>query len=237
MLRVLCVCLFASFVLGFNSFKSEVVQSDDQFAYVADDERLKIGHLGVVVQNFKDSRMIVARVKVVEKGGELAKLEITPFEMLTQEALPSVATQVKAGDEVWLDYLYNRAMLIAPSEDIYRQVVRAHAQMYFLHPDILGAYMIKEFKLSPKKEDFQQICDENALGVLAFALRKELVFVNCLDFTLLGKEALEGEILSPQTPFYSRIDGYQKNFFNFFEWRVKDYYEYYSKLIGQENAK
>ncbi|TQR34649.1 exporting protein [Campylobacter sp. MIT 99-7217] len=238
MRKILLCCLFASSVFAFVGIKSPVVKVDEKnFAYIQDNESLQVGYLGVIVQGFESSRIILARVKLVSKEDGLAKLELRKFEMLDQKALPQISSSVQVGDEVWMPYLYDRALLIAPNEEVYERVLAQYPQIYFLHPDILAAYMIKEFKLSPKKEDFIRICNENALGIVAFALKEELIFLNCNDFTLLSKEEFQGEAIEVQTPFYSRISGFKKNFFNFFERKVKDYYKYYSDMVGLNDTK
>lgn len=195
----------------------------------------KIGASAVVIQNIAGVETAIARVSVNDMQDEFIKLKLEEYDIIKQEALPRPDTKIQVGDTVRLNFLYDRAMLIAPNEQSYNEVEAKFNQIYFLHPDILGAYMIREYKLSPKKEDFELMCSNNALGLIVFALEKSVVFVDCWSFSILYENEFNFSSTEVQTPFYSRIDGYQKVIFNFFESRVKDYYAYYKKLIGYKD--
>lgn len=213
---------------------SRVAQLDKNFIFIKDEPNIVIGASAIVVKQIKNATSIISRASVVAKDGKFAKLELKPFTMLAQKALPELDVKVETGDEVLVNFLYDRALLIAPDEASYKQVVGDLSEIYFIHPDILGAYMVREYKLSPKRTDFSLFCSNNALGLVAFVLKNKVAFVDCQDFTLLFEKPLNAQVAKPQLPFYSNIKSYKKNFFNFAEKRVADYYEYYTQIIRQE---
>lgn len=226
----ICIFLFSINVLLYAVEDIKPLEIK-KFIFVKDRADLSIGTSAVITQHFKDQLPIIARASVVEKKNGLAKLEIKSFEMLPQDALPLFDVNVSKNDEVILGFLYDRALLIAPNQESYEAVAQKYKNIYFIHPDVFGAYMIKEFKLSPKKSDFSLFCRNNALGLVGFVLKDEVKFFDCADFNLIFSEPFlaSGE---PMSPFYSRVKGYQKNFFNFVEQEVKDYYEYYNTLTS-----
>lgn len=232
--KIICFAfLFVNlWAFDFKPIYSKVYDIDGKFIYIQDNPQIQVGASAVVMQKIKNANSIISRASVVQKSQGLVKLELKPFTMLEQKALPVLDTKVQKGDEVIVNFLYDRALLIAPNEQTYQLVTRNFNELYFVHPDILGAYMIREFKLSPKKKDFNIFCSNNAVGVVGFVLEDRVYFVDCADFTLLFEKTFDGLVSKPQTPFYSHINEYKKNFFNFFEWRVKDYYIYYKKMIG-----
>lgn len=213
---------------------SRVAQLDKNFIFIKDEPNIVIGASAIVVKQIKNATSIISRASVVAKDGKFAKLELKPFTMLAQKALPELDVKVETGDEVLVNFLYDRALLIAPDEASYKQVVGDLSEIYFIHPDILGAYMVREYKLSPKRTDFSLFCSNNALGLVAFVLENKVAFMDCQDFTLLFEKPLNAQVAKPQLPFYSNIKSYKKNFFNFAEKRVADYYEYYTQIIRQE---
>ena len=229
-------CLISVNLWAFDTkvITSRVAQLDKGFIFIKDEPNIVIGASAIVVKQIKNATSIISRASVVAKDGKFAKLELKPFTMLAQKALPELDVKVETGDEVLVNFLYDRALLIAPDEASYKQVVGDLSEIYFIHPDILGAYMVREYKLSPKRTDFSLFCSNNALGLVAFVLKNKVAFVDCQDFTLLFEKPLNAQVAKPQLPFYSNIKSYKKNFFNFAEKRVADYYEYYTQIIRQE---
>ena len=229
-------CLISVNLWAFDTkvITSRVAQLDKNFIFIKDEPNIVIGASAIVVKQIKNATSIISRASIVAKDGKFAKLELKPFTMLAQKALPELDVKVETGDEVLVNFLYDRALLIAPDEASYKQVVGDLSEIYFIHPDILGAYMVREYKLSPKRTDFSLFCSNNALGLVAFVLKNKVAFVDCQDFTLLFEKPLNTQVAKPQLPFYSNIKSYKKNFFNFAEKRVADYYEYYTQIIRQE---
>ena len=229
-------CLISVNLWAFDTkvITSRVAQLDKGFIFIKDEPNIVIGASAIVVKQIKNATSIISRASVIAKDGKFAKLELKPFTMLAQKALPELDVKVETGDEVLVNFLYDRALLIAPDEASYKQVVGDLSEIYFIHPDILGAYMVREYKLSPKRTDFSLFCSNNALGLVAFVLKNKVAFVDCQDFTLLFEKPLNAQVAKPQLPFYSNIKSYKKNFFNFAEKRVADYYEYYTQIIRQE---
>lgn len=236
------------------------------FIFVENSPSVAIGANAIIVQQIKNATSIVAKAAVVGRQGGLLKLKIEEFKDLEQDALPELIMNAKVGDKVIINFLYDRVLLIAPDEKSYEKVVQFYPELYFIHPDILGAYMVREFKLSPKREHFATVCKNNAIGIVGFVMKKSVKFVDCASFALLFEENLSkfpavkhfamkrdvnssnNELLKdfdlkfvdaskfsakkPQTPFYSNINEYRKNFFNFSEKKVANYYQYYDQMIN-----
>ena len=225
-------CLVSVNLWGFDFgvVESSIAKIDDEFVFVEDEPAVVVGASGVVIKQIKNATSIISRASVVGREGGFLKLKLKEFTMLEQKALPTLDVKVEVYDKVLLNFLYDRALLIAPDEASYKQVQQALSEVYFMHPDILGAYMVREFKLSPKRKDFALFCSNNALGIVGFVLKDKVKFVDCQDFTPLFEQPLNLSVAKPQTPFYSNITAYRKNVFNFNEKRIRDYYDYYEGI-------
>ncbi|TKX29096.1 exporting protein [Campylobacter sp. MIT 12-5580] len=236
--KILLYCFFmhiSLYAFDFAPLHSNIAKIEDNFIYINDDENIILNANAVIIKHFKSVKSIIARASVVEKREGLAKLRLEAFTNLEQKALPVLDVVPEVGDEVIVNFLYDRALLIAPDEENYAHITQSLRNFYFIHPDVFGAMMIKDFRLSPKQENFQAFCSNNALGLVIFALENELAFVDCASFTLLFKQDFTTHSLAPQKPFYSRVSNYKKNFFNFFEREVRDYYEYYTTLTNSSS--
>ncbi|MBZ7935419.1 MULTISPECIES: plasminogen-binding N-terminal domain-containing protein [Campylobacter] len=211
-------------------FKTELLKVDDIYGYIKDSPEIQINSSGVVLQQFKNSKSIIARASVIAKENGLAKLEFSVFSDLKQEALPLPNVLPKSGDEVVLNFLYDRGVIVAPDEKTYNDLVSDFPQIYFTHIDIFGAQLIRSSTVAPKRSDFRKFCADNAVGILIFALEDKAKIIDCQNFNELYEFPIE-KASSVQIPFYSRVSGYRTNFFDFNAQEMSDYYRYYNALI------
>ncbi|HEC1736119.1 TPA: plasminogen-binding N-terminal domain-containing protein [Campylobacter coli] len=230
----LSIGLFAA-DLNLKPVKTELLKVEDIYGYIKDSSDIKLNSSGVVIQRFQTSKSIIARASVIAKEKGLAKLKFSVFADLEQDALPLPNVVPQKGDEVVLNFLYDRGLVIAPDEQTYNKLVSSFPEIYFTHIDILGAQLIRSSSLAPKRSDFRKFCADNAVGILIFALEDRAKIVDCQDFSELYELAI-AKPSSIQVPFYSRIGGYKSNFFDFNSQEVGNYYRYYDALINLPKA-
>ncbi len=230
----LSIGLFAA-DLNLKPVKTELLKVEDVYGYIKDSSDIKLNSSGVVIQRFQTSKSIIARASVIAKEKGLAKLKFSVFADLEQDALPLPNVVPQKGDEVVLNFLYDRGLVIAPDEQTYNKLVSSFPEIYFTHIDILGAQLIRSSSLAPKRSDFRKFCADNAVGILIFALEDKAKMVDCQDFSELYELAI-AKPSSIQVPFYSRIGGYKSNFFDFNSQEVGNYYRYYDALINLPKA-
>ncbi|EAI3823181.1 exporting protein [Campylobacter coli] len=230
----LSIGLFAA-DLNLKPVKMELLKVEDIYGYIKDSSDIKLNSSGVVIQHFQTSKSIIARASVIAKEKGLAKLKFSVFADLEQDALPLPNVVPQKGDEVVLNFLYDRGLVIAPDEQTYNKLVSSFPEIYFTHIDILGAQLIRSSSLAPKRSDFRKFCADNAVGILIFALEDKAKIVDCQDFSELYELAI-AKPSSIQVPFYSRIGGYKSNFFDFNSQEVGNYYRYYDALINLPKA-
>lgn len=239
MLRLIFVfCCFFIFLQAqeFNLIKTKLLKVEDIYGYVEDDPKIINHSSGIVVHSIDTQKSIIARASVIGRENGLVKLEFKVFDMLSQDALPLPNVLPSVGDEVVLNYLYDRALIIAPDESIYKFISSQLNDMYFLHPDLFGAHMILEYRQTPRRSDFRSFCSKNAVGLLVVALEKKAEIVDCQDFEKI-KEIQIPQAKSLQIPFFSRISGYKSDIFSFNDDAIGNYYIYYEKLISLTREK
>lgn len=236
LLRIVIMMLFfANLYADFNlnPVKTNLIKVDGSYGYVKDSSEISLYSSGIVMHNFADSKSIVARASVISKENGLAKLEFKVFDSLEQKALPLPNILPEVNDEVILNFLYNRALIIAPNESIYNEIEQSFSQIYFTHIDIFGAQLIRDSVSSPKRSDFRKFCSNNAVGILIFALDQKAVFVDCQDFNILAENSIS-KAIKIQTPFYSRVGSYKNKFLGFLtsDQDITNFYGYYKALLG-----
>ena len=234
MKKIIYIFIFSfvfSFAYDFKTIKTPLLKVDDIYGYIKDNDDIKINSSGVVVSKFDDTKSIIARASVIEKKDGMAKLEFRVFDMLEQPALPLPNILPQVGDEVVLNYLYNRAFILAPNEKTYNYIENKLSNMQFTHIDVFGAQLIQDSVISPARSDFRKFCSNNAIGLAIFALKDKAYVVDCQDFKTLYNIDIPN-YNEVQIPFYSRVGGYTKKFFDFDSQEIGNYYKYYDFLIN-----
>lgn len=234
MIRIVLMCfcfIVFSYAKSFDLIQTKLEKIEDIYGYVKDDPKILMHSSGIVVHNIENQKTIVARASVIGRENGFVKLQFKVFDMLTQDAMPLPNVLPEVGDKVVLNYLYDRALIIAPDKKVYDYIAQKFSDLYFLHPDLFGAHMIQEYRQTPRRSDFRSFCSKNAVGLLVVALEKKAELVDCQDFEKLQEIEIP-QAQSLQIPFYSRITGYKSDIFSLNDESIGNYYIYYEKLIN-----
>lgn len=231
---ILSFVFFIGFCFGgeFEQIKTNIVQISEDTAQIYDNPNLAIGSSGVILKQDKDGQIyIAAKVILKEKSGEFANLDILPYKEIGQNAFPSLNLPIEQNDVVLMNYLYNRALIVAPTQEAFKAASDKFEDIDFVHPDLVAAYLGRNFSPEPSKKDFQKNCKTNAAGLVYFILDKEAFFVDCNSFEII-KSLPSDEIGDFQAPFYSNVKEIKELIFDFFHGKIKNYDKYYKKLLG-----
>lgn len=215
----------------FVEYKTKIISIDGNYATIKNAQSIKVGSSGVVVHNFgKDHSSIVAKVIVVSKEGDSAKIIFKRFDDLKQDVLPVPKILPGANDTVILNYMYNHAIAITPNYKTYKEVTLKHKDIEWLHPDLFAAKLFSESNPSPSRKDFGDICKDYSFSLLYFAVNNRGYFVDCNSFKVLKEESLDtGD--KKMLPFYSRIKGIDTSWLSFGKSKISNYNNYYKMLL------
>ena len=176
---------------------------------------------------------IIARAVVTQKGGGFAKVRFEVFDALEQKALPLPGILPKSGDELILNYLYDRSLIVVPNKEIYSEVVGAFKGVTFIHPDIVGSYLSYEYKPNPSRDDFRKMCNQSAAGLIFIAMNNEAVFADCQSFEPL-KRFQSGAVKYYQLPFYTRVKDIDTVFWKWGSEQISDFDRHYKALLKEK---
>ena len=208
--------------------ESQIIKGGDYGAIIKDTDA-PIGSSGVVVHYFdKEHSTIVARAELVSKN----KIEFRVFDALKQENLPIPKILPKEGDKVILNYLYDRALIIAPNFKTYDYITKKYPKLEWLHPDLFAAELSKSKNPAPTKEDFKNFCNRYYAGLIFFAIKDKGYFVDCYSFKKIDVENIKVQDTQIKLPFYTRIKEIESGWFSFYgASEIKDYNIYYTNLL------
>lgn len=222
---------------NFSPYSTTISKIENKsIIYIDESKDFSVGSSGVILRIFDDRhRTIIASVEVIEKNGSSATLKYKNFSALSQDALPQYNISPKKGDTVVLNYLYNRALVIAPNEKSFDYIVKTHDKFSFVHPDIFASTLAKEYSPAPTKDDFKKECTEDSFALLFFAIEESGYFVDCNSFKVLHKVDLPKDLKDAKqiTPFYHRLKEIKGRVFGLMGGKgIIDYDSYYKKLLG-----
>ena len=217
----------------FEPYRTTLQNISGNTATIADSDTLVIGSSGIIIHQFDEQKStIIARASVIEKSGQSAKVRFEVFDLLEQSAFPLPGILPQNGDTVILNYLYDRALIVAPNQRVFTEITKHFSDVTWIHPDIVGAYLAAEYKPNPTREDFRQVCRENSAGIIFFALSFNGYIADCQSFKVL-KTFESGPISQYQVPFYTRVRGIESAFWKLGSSQISDYNRHYERLLVQ----
>ena len=217
-----------------REYKAPLISVDEGVGTIIDSPSIVTGSSGVVMHRFDNIQSsIIARAVVTQKGGGFAKVRFEVFDALEQKALPLPGILPKSGDELVLNYLYDRPLIVAPNKEIYSEVVGAFKGVTFIHPDIVGSYLSYEYKPNPSRDDFRKMCNQSAAGLIFIAMNNEAVFADCQSFEPL-KRFQSGAVKYYQLPFYTRVKDIDTVFWKWGSEQISDFDRHYKALLKEK---
>jgi hypothetical protein len=219
---------------NFSTYKTTVLKADKNIVTITDSNNFSIGSSGVIMHSFdSEHSTIIATVEVIEKKSGYALLKYENFKGLKQSALPSYNIKPQKGDEVILNFLYDRAMAIVPNKDTLRYITQKYSDIEWIHPDIFASKLAIEYTPVPEKKDFKHECRQDNFALLFFAIEDKGYFVDCNSFKVLHQVNLSQTNREIKVPFYSRLKEIKGRMFGLMGGDgIKDYDRYYKKLLG-----
>jgi len=232
---VMTIQLFATAV----TLPIESVSDDKDIVYVKLPS-VDIGLSGVVVHTINDTHSIIlkrAEVLSFDKEKKLATIQLSEYNELQNDALPKSEYQVSSKDHVVLAIAYKRALLIAPTEEIYHKVTK-RVQLEWVDSDFFATFLSAHGHPTPLIEDFRAMSDSYSVGLFIIYLNNKLYTVDAQSFKILSEsDALFDKQAEKmiKLPFYSHIDEIEANWFGEGSSELKAYAPYYKALLKEYN--
>jgi len=202
-------------------------------------DKIDVGMSGFIIHEIDSNHEIILKNVIVtsyDNKTKIASLEMSDFDGLINNALPSGKWSVVVGDKVVLAFGYSRALLIAPNENIYYSITKA-VKVQWIHPDIFTTVLSLNGHLAPIKDDFLVMGRDVSIGLVYFFIKEKLYTVDIQSFKILSVSQAPIKQESSMTPFYTRIEDMSNNWWNFGDGtsEVEDYNLYYYSLLLKYN--
>ncbi len=240
-MKYIFVLLFLLSSLFGSMVKSKVVSIDkENKTLTINIKKVNVGMSGFVVHQFAQNHSSILKNVVVESfdaDKSIAVLKMTRYDDLVHSALPKGKWEVHVGDDVLLAYAYSRAMLIAPSEEIYYRITKSAQSVQWVHSDLFATILSIQGHPTPIKEDFEKMAKATSVGLFFFYLNERLYTLDARSFVILNISPAPLKQENIQLPFYSRIKEIDPSWWGEGSDEMQDYEPHYYKLMVRYNAK
>jgi len=239
-MKYILLLLLAIFELNAGVVKSPIVtlNSDENRATIKI-EKIDVGMSGFIVHEIAPEHTSILKNAVVtsyDKERQIATLEMSDYAGLRNNALPTGNWSVEVGDTAVFAFGYSRALLIAPSEEIYHQVTKS-INVQWIHPDIFATILSFRGHPTPLKEDFEAMSDASSVGLVFMYLDKKLFMLDIKSFKILTINDAPLVQDSVKLPFYTRIQEIDANWWGAGSDELESYAPHYYELLVEFNKK
>jgi len=200
---------------------------------------IKNGMSGFIVHYISPNHSVILNsieVSNYNTNTSIATLKITPYTLLDSKALPKPLYTPKKADKAILAYGYNKALLIAPTEDIYYKINKS-VKIEWIDPDIFASILSANGHPTPLKEDFEECRTIMRFGLIFLYLDNHIYTLDAKSFKILAINDAKLKEKDIKLPFYSRVDKIEANWFGEGSDYLKEYDPYYYELLVQFNNK
>jgi len=236
---LLLVLIFATTLFG-GVLKSTILSvNKEKTEATIKISNIDIGVNGFVYHTIKGEHNMIlnnAVVKKFDKKTNIATLEISKYDALRNNALPSGKWEIQVGDKVILAFGYTRGLLIAPSEEIYYRITKATKQVQWLHPDIFTTILSFNGHPTPLKEDFYSMSNATSIGLIFFFLDNTLFTVDAKSMVIINISDAPLVQDNTKLPFYSRVEEIEAAWWGEGSNELEEYEPYYFELLTESNS-
>jgi len=199
--------------------------------------KVDVGMSGFIVHSLTPQHSSILKnvvVKSYDEASGIATLSMSDYTGLVNNALPSGKWKVVEGDEVILAFGYSRALLIAPTEEIYYRISKS-VRIQWLHPDLFATILSFNGHPTPLKEDFVKMSNATSVGLVFIYLNNRVFTVDSKSFVILSIS--EAPLIQDDVvlPFYSRVENIDAAWFGEGNDPLESYEPYYYELLLESN--
>ncbi|DAB29656.1 MAG TPA: hypothetical protein CFH84_08555 [Sulfurimonas sp. UBA12504] len=205
-------------------------------------EKIDVGMSGFIIHQIApDHNSILKNVVVTsyDATSKKATLLMSDYDALRNNALPKGEWKVKVGDNVILAFGYDRALLLAPSEEIFYKLSKS-VKIQWIHPDIFATMLSFEGHPTPQKEDFDLFTTAASVGLIFLYLDEKVYTIDAKSFVILNIADApliqDNEVL----PFYTRVEKIEQAWWGWFgggSSHMSDYAPHYYELLIEHNPR
>ncbi len=234
---VLLLIIGVNLVAGLIKSPIIALDQENEIATIKID-KIDLGMSGYIVHEIAPGHTSILKnivVKQYDAKTKIATLQMSDYTGLKNNALPTGKWNVKVGDMAVFTFAYSRAVLIAPSEEIYHQISKS-VQVQWIHPDIFATILSFRGHPTPFKEDFVAMSTAASVGLIFIYLDQKIFMLDSKSFKILTINDAPLHQDNVKLPFYSRVEDIDAAWWGKGSTKLENYEPHYYELLVEYNS-
>ncbi len=234
MKKITLTILFTVMYLFSTDIGSKIVinipkQNEDSTDIKIPSLDLKIGESGIITRDINGNVFILGIAIIDNIKDGIATIKVKKFESIKNIYMPTPIGIPKENDKITFRILYDRALLIAPNQSTYQEIINNNKNIDFIHPDIFALYLAENDIQEPKNSNFKEFCDKYNVGLIFITKQNNIDVFDCQSFKVITNDAIQIKDINTQKPFYTRLSNETIN--KLFDLdNIKEYFDYYGAI-------
>jgi hypothetical protein len=184
------------------------------------------GRSGIIIHNYGNGLLAITHTAISQGN---AQATIYPNEAIVHEKIPSIKTDVVAGDKVIFGNFYNNALVIAPNQVAYEQITHKFNRTW-IHPDAFALDFMKEGKTTLTMDSLYHFAHKHQVGLVLVVTSDKLLVIDPLSKKVIGSTALRTNPNTAMSPFYARFKPMNVSLFEFGDKTYPPYFQFVAGL-------
>jgi len=159
------------------------------------------GMSGVVIHNYGNEIEAITS-RLIQKSNDDIKL--IAGDIIKHDKLPTISTEVSAGDKVIGGYLYNNVLLLAPDAKTYADIT-ASSHKNWIHPDLYALFLEGYGDNVPTKENLKSFAKEYQVGLIYVITNGTAKLFDPISGEVVAQKSISGLPQEGKSPFYMRF--------------------------------
>ena len=239
MKRIFLLLLLVSQLMA-SVIKSPILTLDqDRGEATIKIDKIDVGMSGFIVHSLDPNHTSILNniiVSAFDETTQIATLKMSSYDGLRNNSLPTGEWKTEVGDMAVLAFGYTRALLIAPSEEIYHRISKS-VDIQWIHPDLFATVLSFRGHPTPLKEDFSAMSAATSVGLVFLYIEQKVYTLDAKSFTILSISDAGLTQENTLLPFYSRVQDIDANWWGEGSDALEAYEPHYYELLVESNKK
>jgi len=168
------------------------------------------GMSGVVIHNYGNTLHAIT-YETVSLGANQASIK--PYNSIAHSNIPSIQTPIHKGDTVIFGHFYKNTLLITPNHMTYQQLTKKFNRVW-THPDLFALEFAENSDSQLSMKTLESFAKKHEVGLVLVVTEQELLIIDPIAKSMLGKMAYTPNTTRVETPFYARFEPVDSSFFS-----------------------
>lgn len=206
-----------------NSIKSTVKSVSNGIIQL--ETNIPAGMSGIVMHDYGNGLSAITHTTVSLGDGTAT---IQPHTAILHPNIPSIQTEVSAGNHIIFGNFYKNALVIAPNRLAYQQITKKFKRTW-IHPDAFALDFMQEAETTMSMDALERFAKKNQIGLVLVVASDKLLVIDPISKKIIGSTGLKTNPNTTMTPFYARFKQMNLSIIEFSE---TVYTPYFKSMAG-----